>query len=52
VLERSVYISSSGRTSAFEFVLRHERDCQVIAVTDCPEVRHFLQERQLECIGL
>ena len=50
VLERAVYIN--GRASAFEFILRHERDCQVIAVPDCPEVRDFLQERQLASVAL
>jgi len=52
VLERSVYISANGRASAFEFILRHECDCQVIAVPDCPEVRDFLRERQLVSIAL
>jgi len=52
VLERSVYIGADNRASAFEFVLRHERGCQVIAVPDCPEVRHFLQEQQLASVVL
>jgi hypothetical protein len=52
VLERSMYISADGRTSTFEFVLRHERGYQVIAVPDCPEVRRFLQERQLASVML
>jgi hypothetical protein len=52
VLERSVYISANDRASAFEFVLRHERGYQVIAVPDCPEVLHFLQERQLTSVVL
>lgn len=52
VLERSIFVSAEDRTSAFEFVLRHERGCQVIAIPDCPEVRHFLRERQLECVVL
>jgi hypothetical protein len=52
VLERSIFVSAAGRTSAFEFVLRNERGCQVIAIPDCPEVRHFLRERQLESVIL
>ncbi len=52
VIERSVYSSASRRTSAFEFVLRHERGCQVLAINDCPEVRSFLSERRLECVCL
>jgi hypothetical protein len=52
VLERSVYVSADGRASAFEFVLRHERDYQVIAIPDCPEVRDFLQEQQLASVVL
>ncbi|MDQ2997518.1 MAG: hypothetical protein M3R61_10730 [Chloroflexota bacterium] len=40
------------QVSAFEFVLRHERGCQVVAVYDCPELRAFLRERGLECIAL
>lgn len=52
VLERVAYVGSGRRTSAFEFVLRHEPGYQVIAIADCPEVRRFLQERQLESIAL
>lgn len=52
VLERVVYIGSGGRTSAFEFVLRYEPGYQVIAIPDCPEVRRFIRERQLESIAL
>lgn len=52
VLERAVYVSANDRGSAFEFVLRHERGYQVIAIPDCPEVRRFLQERQLACVAL
>lgn len=52
VIERSVYLSASRRASAFEFVLRHERGCQVLAINDCPEVRGFLRERRLDCIFL
>ena len=52
VLERAVYISANDRASAFEFVLRHDRGYQVVAVPDCPEVRHFLQERQLASVML
>src|SRR5262245_733102 len=37
VIERPAYQSPVGRVSAFEFVLRHEGGCQVIAVPDCPE---------------
>jgi len=52
VLERPVGYSASGQASAFEFVLRHERGCQAIAVHDCPELRAFLEERELECIAI
>jgi hypothetical protein len=52
VIERPAYYNTAGQVSAFEFVLRHERGCQVIAVHDCPELRSFLQERGLECITL
>lgn len=52
VLERSVFVSANDRASAFEFVLRHERGYQVIAVPDCPEVRDFLQERQIASVAL
>ena len=52
VLERAAYIGPSGRTSAFEFVLRQGPGYQVIAIPDCPEVRRFLQEQQLESIVL
>ena len=52
VLERVAYVDSGGPTSAFEFVLRYEPGYQVIAIPDCPEVRRFLQERQLESVAL
>ena len=52
VIERPVYYAASGQVSAFEFVLRHDRGCQVIAVHDCPELHAFLRERGLECIAL
>ena len=52
VIERPIYLNASGRTSAFEFVLSHERGCQVVAVPDGPEVRHFLHERQLESVAI
>jgi hypothetical protein len=51
VIERPAY-STIGQVSAFEFVLRHERGCQVVAVYDCPELRSFLHERGLECITI
>jgi hypothetical protein len=52
VIERPAYFSTAGQVSAFEFVLRHERGCQVVAVHDCPELRAFLRERGLECIAI
>ena len=52
VIERPVNYNTAGQASAFEFVLRHERGCQVVAVYDCPELRAFLRERGLECIAL
>jgi hypothetical protein len=52
VIERPVYYSTTGQVSAFEFVLRSERGCQVIAVHDCPELRSFMQERGLECVTI
>ena len=52
VIERPVFYTASGLVSAFEFVLRHERGCQVIAIHDCPELLAFLRERGLECIAI
>ena len=52
VIERPVYYSRTGQVSAFEFVLRSERGCQVVAIHDCPELRAFLRERGLECITI
>jgi hypothetical protein len=52
VLERPVPYNADGQISSFEFVLRHERGCQVITVHDCPELRSFLQERGLKCIAI
>jgi hypothetical protein len=52
VIERPVYRSAEGQTSAYEFVLRNERGCQVVAVNDCPEVRAFLRERGIDSITL
>ena len=52
VIERPAYNTTTGLVSAFEFVLRHERGCQVVAVHDCPELRAFLRERGLECIAI
>jgi hypothetical protein len=52
VIERPAYYNTTGQVSAFEFVLRHERGCQVVAVHDCPELRAFLRERGLECIAI
>ncbi|HNP71738.1 MAG TPA: hypothetical protein PKK15_11535 [Kouleothrix sp.] len=50
VIERLVYRSAVGQVSAFEFVLRHERGCQVLAINDCPEVRSFMSERRLDSV--
>jgi hypothetical protein len=52
VIERADYHGSSSPTSAFEFVLRHELGCQVIAVPDCPQLRQFLDERGLDVVAL
>ncbi|KPV52259.1 hypothetical protein SE17_16550 [Kouleothrix aurantiaca] len=52
VIERAVYRGQHERASVFEFVLRHERGCQAMAVNDCPEVRSFIRERQLASIAL
>jgi hypothetical protein len=52
VIERMAYYDATGEVSAFEFVLRHERGSQVVAVHNCPELRSFLQERGLECTTL
>ncbi|HNP85168.1 MAG TPA: hypothetical protein PKK78_03465 [Kouleothrix sp.] len=52
VIERAVYLGPHDRVSAFEFMLRHERGCQVLAINDCPEVRNFLDERHLDCIAI
>ena len=43
MIERPVYYHTTGQVSAFEFVLRHERGCQAVAVHDCPELRSFLR---------
>jgi hypothetical protein len=50
VLERPAYHGTMGRTSAFEFILRHDGGCQVIAVPDCPELRSFLRERDIDVV--
>jgi hypothetical protein len=52
VIERPAPYNETGQVSAFEFILRHERGCQVVAVHDCAELRSFLQERGLDCIAL
>jgi hypothetical protein len=52
VIERPVYRDTSGRASAFEFILRHERGCQVVAVPDCPELHSFLDEHGIEVVVL
>jgi hypothetical protein len=49
VIERPASYSANGQASAFEFILRHDRGCQVVSVHDCPELRSFLHERGLEC---
>ena len=51
VIERESY-AGAKRTSAFEFLLRNEGGCQVVAVQDCSEVRAFLQERGLDSIAI
>jgi hypothetical protein len=52
VIERPAYYSAGGQVSSFEFVLRHKRGFQVVAVHDCPELRAFLSDRGLECIAI
>ncbi len=42
--------SANARTSTFEFMLRGERGCQLLAINDCPEVRRFMQERRIDCV--
>ena len=52
VIERPAYRGAGDQASSFEFVLRHDRGCQVVAVHDCPELRAFLHERGLECTAI
>lgn len=48
-IERS---GGGARTSTFEFMLRGERGCQLLAISDCPEVRRFMQERRIGCVQI
>lgn len=52
VIERAMFYSAPHPTSAFEFVLRHEDGCQVVAVPDCPALRSFIRERALLVVTL
>ncbi|GAB4206877.1 MAG: hypothetical protein OHK0022_34450 [Roseiflexaceae bacterium] len=52
VIERAALYSSGGQLSAFEFILRHDHGCQVVAVPDCPELRAFLSEQALSVVSL
>lgn len=52
VIERAALYSARGQLSAYEFILRHEQGCQVIAVPDSPEVRSFLSEHALSVVHL
>lgn len=52
VIERVVFTGPHGLASAFEFVLRNEHTCQVIAVPNCDEIQRFLRERTLTVVAL
>ncbi|HEU5014922.1 MAG TPA: hypothetical protein VFT66_20540 [Roseiflexaceae bacterium] len=52
VIERAMFYWVPHPTSAFEFVLRHEDGCQVVAVPDCPALRSFIRERALLVVTL
>ena len=52
VIERAASYGTHIQASAFEFVLSHERGCQVIAVPDCPELHSFLHEQALPVVSL
>jgi hypothetical protein len=52
VIERMVAYGFAGQENALEFILRHEKGCQVIAVPDGPEVRVFLQENAFTTVEM
>jgi hypothetical protein len=52
IIERPIYYDADGAISAFEFVLRHERGCQAVVIPDCPELRSFLHDRELDVVML
>jgi hypothetical protein len=52
VIERPARQENGEPISTFEFVLRNERGCQAVVVRDCPEVRAFLRDRELDSIVL
>ena len=52
VIERPAYRDRAGCASAFEFILRHERGRQAVAVADCPELHSFLIEHGIEVVFL
>ncbi|NOK59546.1 MAG: hypothetical protein GFH27_549285n70 [Chloroflexi bacterium AL-W] len=47
VIERTLYYSLPGQESTFEFILRHEQGCQVVAIPDCPELHTFIKAHAL-----
>ena len=52
VIERAVFYRTPHPVSAFEFVLRHDDGCQVVAVPDCPALRSFIREQALLVVTL
>lgn len=52
VIQRAVLAGVTHQPAAYEFVLRQEYGCQVVAVPECPEVAHFLHEHALPVIIL
>ena len=52
VIQRPVRQGFRAQPSAYEFILRQEWGCQVVAVPECPEVQHFLSEHDLGVVTL
>lgn len=52
VIERATYPSIRAPAQAFEFVLRHDTGCQVVAVPDCTELQSFIREQALLVVTL
>lgn len=50
VIERATE-RPSDYSLAYEFILRHDRGYQVIAVPDCPELQRFIREHALGVVN-